>query len=128
MSRHRATQLSGTGRRIDAIRFAAAERGHRGQELVDRRLATGRDVADEPAPTGRGPHEGIDDIINEHEIPGLGPVPEDRHRLVAHDALAEHGDDTGFTVRNLARSVDVAERKRTELERVRAPDTSPDSR
>ncbi len=121
MSRHRRRSSPGRAGASTAIRFAAAKRGHRGQELVDGGLATSRDVANEPAPAGRSPHEGIDDIVNEDEIPRLGPVPEDRHRLVAHDALTEHGHDSGFAVRNLARSVDVAERQRTELERVELP-------
>ena len=112
----RATQLARTGRRLDARRFTAPTRGHRGQELVDGRLPAGGDVADEPTPTGRGPHKRIDDIVDEHEVPGLCPIPENRHRLVAHDVFGEDRHDTRFTVRNLARSVDAAQRQRTELE------------
>ena len=78
----------------------------------------GPDVADEAAAPRRGPHEGVDDVVDEHEVPRLLAVPEDRDRLAPQDALGEDGHHAGLPVGILARAVDVGEGQRAELERV----------
>ena len=103
-------------------RHLGAGLGHHGaQELVDRRLAPGPDVAHEAPAARRGPDERVDDVVDEDEVPRLLAVPEDRHRPTAHDAVGEDGDHARLAVGILTGPVDVPQGQGAELEGVQLP-------
>ena len=92
--------------------------GHLAVELVDRRLLAGTDVAQQPAPLGGGPHEGIDHVVDVDEVAGLVAVTEDGHLLAPQEALGEDRHHAGLAVGILAGAVDVGQGQGRELERV----------
>jgi hypothetical protein len=92
--------------------------GHGAVELVDRRLVAGPDVADQAAAPGGGPHEGVDHVVDEDEVPGLLAVPEDGHRLAAQQALGEDGHHAGLAVGVLPGPVHVGQGQGGELQGV----------
>jgi hypothetical protein len=60
-----------------------------------------------------------DHIADEYVIPRLLARAVYPHRLASQHALAEDGDDPGFAVRVLARTVDVDETERGERQAAR---------
>ena len=116
-----AVELSCPGRSVDGPQRAARAPGHRLVELEDRRLDAGAHVDEKtPAPLAR-PGQGVDDVVDEHEVAGLRPVAEDRAALPGREVSGEDGHDTCLAVGILTRSVDVAQGERAELDVVQLP-------
>ena len=95
--------------------------GHLPEQGVDRGLLAGADVAYEAPTLGGGPHECIHDVVDEHEVPGLLTVAEDRHRLPAKESLGEDRHYPRLAVGVLPGPVDVGEGQGGEFQRVELP-------
>src|SRR5712664_1610717 len=85
----------------------ARELRHEDVELLHARLDAGTDVHREAATLLGRPRESVDDVIDVHEVAGLGTVAEDEWLLAVEQPLGEDRDDTRFTVRVLAGPVHV---------------------
>ena len=57
-----------------------------------------------------GPDECVDDVVDEDVVAGVGAVAENLRGLAGEQCSREDGDHAGFTVRILARAVDVGRR------------------
>ena len=78
----RATPRSAAPRRDGRRCGSAPGRSARSRpHLAERRLHTGADVDDEPAPPLTRPHEGVDDVVDVHEVAALAAVPRQPGRL-----------------------------------------------
>ena len=57
-------------------------------------------LSSSPPPRVGGPHEGVDDVVDEDEVAGLLAVAEDRARLRRQQAAGEDRDHAGLAVRD----------------------------
>ena len=88
------------------------------EELLDARLDTRPDVHEQAAALVLRADERIDDVVDEDEIACLLAVAVDRGALTFEQLPGEDRDHAGFSVRVLARAVDVGEREDRVLEAV----------
>ena len=84
------------------------------------RLHAGADVDDQPRPPGGGPDDGIDGVVDGHEVAGLAAVPWISAGRPERRA-ADEGGDHAPTSRPLPRAVHAAEGQGGELQRVPVP-------
>ena len=95
--------------------------GHGGVELVDAGLVAGADVEHQAAPPVGRPGEGVDDVVDEDEVPGLAAVAVDGARLAGQEPAGEDGHHSGLAVRVLAGPVHVGQGQGGELQVVQLP-------
>ena len=84
-------------------------------QFADRRLLARADVDDEPTAALARPHEGVDHVVDEHEVAGLASVAVHDRRRRSRRPRPERGDDA--PVGPLARAVHRGQRQGRELDR-----------
>ena len=107
----RPQQLARPLRRPVGCLAVAGEPGHGLIELEHAGLGAGADVHQQPAALLGGPHEGVDDVVDEHVVARLAAVAEDGGLLPGQHEPGEDRHHPGLTVGVLARTVDVGERQ-----------------
>jgi hypothetical protein len=81
-------------------------------QLTVRSLDAGADVEPPASPGLPGRRrEGLDDVLDEDVVAGVGTVAEDRRREARQQPGREDGDQTGFAARVLPGAVDVGQRQ-----------------